>query len=145
MVLISGNFSLWLGGIQICNLFYPLISLFQCHHEKQHGLRASWTTPEISGGDCNNNISICYKAKSFICRTFLFLSISFPVQLIPAQLKVLLEMVLNLIPLSDFINLWSWPGLHRVKRQAKLGLYKLEIGKYLLEHPDSDKTFPSNI
>lgn len=105
MVLISGNFSLWLGGIQICNLFYPLISLFQCHHEKQHGLRASWTAPEISGGDCNNNISICYKAKSFICRTFLFLSISFPVQLIPAQLKVLLEMVLNLIPLSDFINL----------------------------------------
>lgn len=26
-----------------------------------------------------------------------------------------------------------------------MGLYKLEIGKYPLEHPDSDKTFPSKI
>lgn len=50
-------------------------------------------------------------------------------------------MVLNLIPLSDFINLWSWPGLHRVKRQAEMGFYKLEIEKYVLEHLDSDKTF----
>lgn len=53
--------------------------------------------------------------------------------------------MLNLIPLSDFINLLSWPGLHSIKREARLGLYKLEVEQYLLEHLDSDKTFPSNI
>lgn len=26
-----------------------------------------------------------------------------------------------------------------------MGLYKLETGRYLLEHQDSDKTFPSSI
>lgn len=106
--------------------------------------QAIMTTSKMSKRNCNKNISICYKARSFIHRTFPFFSISFPVQLILTQLKAHLEMVLNLIPLSDFINLWSWPGLQGIKRQTKMGLYKLELGKHLLEHPDSDKTFPSN-
>lgn len=105
MVLIPGNFSFWSGGIYTNHLFHPIMSLFRCHHEKQHDRRASRTTPKIPGGDHNHNISVCFKAKSFTYRTFLFLPISFPVQLVLVQLKAHLEMVLNLIPLSDFISL----------------------------------------
>lgn len=101
--------------------------------------------PEIYGKDCNSNISICSKAKCFLYRIFLFLSISLPVQLILTQFKAHLEMVLNLIPLTGFINLWSCPGLQRVKRQAGIDAYNLDIGKYLLEHLYYDKTFSYHI